>query len=163
MSGDSRRRIGVLLIVVVIGIALAGVLYHCGGNCDRGGGGDPLDYSLDDLGLNSAQREKIGALVETHQQGLAAAREKIAVERIALSRMLAGSDWNRAALKEQCEKISDLQCRQQMALIDHLGEVSKVLDDAQREKLFAVIECELCRTCRGECGGECLCGKCGED
>ncbi len=149
--------------MVVIGIALVGALHHRAGNCDRDGGGDLLDYSLDDLEINSAQRKKISTLVETHKQGLAAARKKITVERIALSRMLANPEWNRAALKAQCEKISDLQCRQQLALIDHLGEVSKVLDNAQREKLFEVIGCELCRTCRGECGGECLCGKCGEN
>jgi len=152
------RRVLFLLLLLGIGV-LAGVVWFIVDKPARDSCGEV--YALDELALDSGQKEQIAALEKEHQLVLAKAKKELTLERVALSKMMAKPQWDMAVLKAQCKKVSALQCAQQEAFIEHLARVKAVLSAEQAMQLFSGICCELCGNCSGKGDGPCVCQGCG--
>jgi Spy/CpxP family protein refolding chaperone len=155
---NSVRRVLFLLLLLVLGLAAGLALFRCNqpGAADWG-----QKYALDQLALSPDQEESIAGLEKAHQVSLTKAKQELAQERVALSKMMAKPEWDMVALKAQCKKVSSLQCAQQEAFVEHLADVKATLSAEQSAQLFGGLCCELCGNCSGEGDGPCVCDGCG--
>jgi Spy/CpxP family protein refolding chaperone len=113
------------------------------------------------LALDDGQKETIIAIDRTHQAAVRKSAEQLARARVALGQLLAEPTWNRSQIDKACRKVSALQHQRQLALVNHLASIRKVLTPDQRREFFACLCQQICLGSRAECeAGQCICEGC---
>lgn len=141
---------------VAIGIGIEGyVRSHA-----TAGGGEPrpsASYSKA-LGLTGKQAADVQALESTYARDLAALREGMAKDRMALCGLFAAEPWDRKAIDRTAARVATGQARQQTLVVDYIGKIRNVLNPDQRARFADVMMEDLCAACRTEGASQgCIC------
>lgn len=141
---------------VAIGVGIEGYVrtHH------RAGGGEPgpsANYSKA-LGLTGEQAAKVQALESSYVRDLAAVREGMTKDRMALCGLFAAERWDRKAIDRTAARVAAGQARQQTLVVNYLGKIRATLTAEQRAKFSDLIMEDLCAACRTEGASQgCIC------
>ena len=117
----------------------------------------PVSYSKA-LGLTGEQAAKVQALESSYAGNLAALREGMAKDRMALCGLFAADRWDRKAIDRTAARVAAGQARQQTLGVDYIGKLRNVLNPNQRAGFSDVMMEDLCAACRAEGASQaCIC------
>lgn len=128
--------------------------------CRTAGGREPrpsATYSKA-LGLTGEQAAKVQALESSYARDLAALREGMTNERIALCGLFGEGRWDRKAIDRTAARVAAAQAKQQAVVVDYLAKIRAELSPDQRARFADLMVEDLCAACRAEGTSQvCIC------